>query len=55
MTLDRSLEALETDKVLHGCLGTELVDHFAIAGRAELAHHGLAVSEWERARYLELS
>jgi len=55
LTLDRSLEALESDDVLHGYLGKELVDHFAIAGRSELAHHGLAVSEWERARYLELT
>ena len=33
MTLDRSLEALETDEVLKRYLGTDLVDHFAIAGR----------------------
>ena len=55
MTLDRSLEALKKDEVLKRYLGTDLVDHFAIAGRAELAHHGLAVSEWERRRYLELT
>jgi glutamine synthetase len=55
LTLDRSLEALERDDVLAGYLGTELVDHYAIAGRSELAHHGLAVSAWERQRYLELT
>jgi glutamine synthetase len=55
LTLDRSLEALESDDVLPRYLGPDLVGHYAIAGRAELAHHGLAVSEWERARYLELT
>jgi glutamine synthetase len=55
LTLDRSLEALEGDDVLARYLGPELVGHYAIAGRAELGHHRLAVSEWERARYLELT
>jgi glutamine synthetase len=55
LTLDRSLDALEADTVLPEWMGPELVAHFAIAGRAELEHHGLAVTEWERQRYLELT
>ena len=54
LTLDRSIDQLERDTVLHERMGDELVRHFAIAGRAELAHHDLAVTEWERQRYLEL-
>ena len=55
LTLDRSLDQLEADTVLHEWMGDELVDHFTICGRAELEHHGLAVTEWERQRYLELT
>ena len=55
LTLDRALEALEADTVLRERMGPELVSHFAITGRAELEHHGLAVTEWERRRYLELT
>jgi glutamine synthetase len=55
LTLDRSLEALERDEVLAGYLGAQLVDHYTIAGRCELGHHGLAVTAWERERYLELT
>ena len=36
-------------------MGDELVRHFAIAGRAESAHHNLAVTEWERQRFLQLT
>ena len=55
LTLDRSIEALEADTILHERMGPELVSHYAVAGRAELEHHGLAVTEWERRRYLELT
>ena len=55
LTLDRSLDQLEADTILHEWMGAELVDHFTICGRAELEHHGLAVTEWERQRYLELT
>lgn len=55
LTLDRSLACLEADDVLRTYLTDEIVDHYAICGRCELGHHGLAVTEWERQRYLELT
>jgi glutamine synthetase len=31
-----------------------VVNHFVVCCRAEVEHHRLAVSEWERRRYLEM-
>jgi glutamine synthetase len=55
LSLDRALDALEPDDVLSAHLGTDLVDHLCRVGRAEVAHHHAAVSDWERRRYLELA
>ncbi len=53
--LDRALDALADDRVLREYMGADLVDHYLVCARAELEHHRLAVTEWERRRYLELT
>ncbi len=54
MSLDRATDALESDTVLRRYLGDDVVNHFVVCCRAEVEHHRLAVSEWERRRYLEM-
>jgi glutamine synthetase len=55
LSLDRALDALEDDELLADALGGDLVDHLCRVGRAEVALHRSAVSDWERRRYLELA
>jgi glutamine synthetase len=54
MSLDRATDALEADDILRRYLTDDVVDHFVVCCRAEVEHHRLAVSEWERKRYLEM-
>jgi glutamine synthetase len=54
MSLDRATDALEADTVLRRYLSDDVVNHFVVCSRAEVEHHRLAVSEWERRRYLEM-
>ena len=55
MTLDRSLEQLESDDGAESGSATDSSTTSRSPAASELAHHGLAVSEWERRRYLELT
>jgi glutamine synthetase len=55
VTLDAAIDALESDTVLRGYLGDDLVDHMLVHRAAEAEHHRAAVTAWERQRYLELS
>jgi glutamine synthetase len=54
-SLDRACDALAADTVLPAFLGRDLVAHQLVCLRAEAEHHRVAVSEWERRRYLELT
>jgi glutamine synthetase len=61
--LDRALDALEVDEVLCNALGPVIVAHYLPVKRFEWASYldgsglgpdDIAVSEWERASYLEV-
>jgi len=61
--LDRALDALEADEVLCDALGPVIVAHYLPVKRFEWASYlegsglvpgDIAVSEWERATYLEV-
>lgn len=53
-TLPQALDALERDEVVGGALGPEILEHFLIVKRQELAAYNVEVHPWERAMYLEL-
>ncbi len=51
-SLDRALDALETDGVLRDALGAAIVDTFLTVKRFECERHRAWVSDWEIAEYL---
>lgn len=53
-TLPEALAALEADDVIGRALGLEILEHFLIVKRQELAQYNVEVHPWERAMYLEL-
>jgi glutamine synthetase len=53
-TLHEAIEALETDGVVTGALGTELAAEFIRLKRMEWVEYQRHVSEWEIQRYLEM-
>ena len=51
-TLEEALDALESDEVLAGALGAEIVEPFVAMKRSEIERHRSHVSEWELDEYL---
>jgi glutamine synthetase len=53
LDLGTALDLLEASTVARDWLGDDLVDHFVVMRRAELADHARFVSDWDVDRYLE--
>lgn len=53
-TLEEAVEALDGGTLARELLGREFVDHFVATRRWELECARSAVTDWERARYLEM-
>ena len=54
-TLAEALDALEEDAVIQEALGTEIMDVFMRAKRAEWEAYRIQVTDWEIERYLEMA
>ncbi len=52
-TLDRSLEALENDRVIREALGDTLVESFLALKHAEWDQYCLQLTPWEVVKYLD--
>jgi glutamine synthetase len=52
-TLDAALDLLEASGRARELLGADLVDHYVACKRAESDAARLAVTDWDRRRYLE--
>ncbi len=53
-SLNRALDALEEDEVIHEALGPYMFDRFLNAKRLEWREYRLEVTEWELQKYLSL-
>ena len=53
-TLAEALSHLKHDQVLRDGLGTAFVDYYCRIKEAEIARHGLEVSDWEQREYFDL-
>ncbi len=53
ISLNETLDALETDRVIRESLGTEATEYFIGAKRSEIAEFDRTVTEWERRHYLD--
>ncbi|MGK2950465.1 MAG: glutamine synthetase family protein [Acidimicrobiales bacterium] len=52
-TLRDAVEAFDASAFARSVLGDDVVDHYAHAGRTEVAAFDAAVTDWERQRYFE--
>jgi len=53
-SLNETLDALETDRVIRQSLGPEVTEVFIRAKRSEIAEFNRTVTEWERRHYLDV-